>query len=424
MDPQVFFQREKADAMLSIDQDFSPNGSEDPAARVTKDGPTMLWQIPIEQFPTRPALLDTTVFVSAFEFESDAEGIEIGGVRAYELMTGTNLWNFETKDSWLSPVVTDGENLFVATVELSGPFGGGDPIGGVSVMKLDPKSGEILWKTHADSTEPADLILDVDSGQLMLVTTNLTYELYSQNSMRMTDRETSVTMIDRADGRIAGEVSLGATGIDIHIRDGIAYFLGGPLFDPDQEHDVQFVHSIRAHDLRNGELVWEGSPPKNSDHFITTDESNLYLFTAWGGQDPEVTAYDRANGTIMWNKGVSESNHNEVPLNRMDQTLLYRKTEKVTALDPLTGADLWTITGDAKVEEPQLTKIKDAAHLTVRQANGTRSETLYALNPIDQKLYWKYRLDGRLLGEPIIADRFIVFSTDDRGSVGVLSTMQ
>lgn len=167
---------------------------------------------------------------------------------------------------------------------------------------------------------------------------------------------------------------------------------------------VAFNQAVYAVSLDNGRELWRFSPEiEGEGGFYATPavhEDRLYV----GGYDGVVVALSRDEGTLVWERKLSDGRIIGGATVAGDLLLVPSADRHLYALDLDDGEITWTFEADGPIWGRPLV-IDDRAYL------GALDHHLYALNAGDGTLIWNRRLGGALADQPTSLNGLLLTGT-------------
>lgn len=166
--------------------------------------------------------------------------------------------------------------------------------------------------------------------------------------------DSSLYAISRKSGRKLWQIDAGFGGSFTTLDEGGQYVT---VLTPFSKVTKEYDYHLRRVRMTDGKMMWEKFLPQSNENNRLTGMigagSQVILYgDPMQGEDMPLLGLNASTGKVMWSKKVEGSSR---VMNRGDERyLLIKQREKLQALDPDTGAVVWTTTGEKAVtgEEP------------------------------------------------------------------------
>ena len=249
-------------------------------------------------------------------------------------------------------------------------FGSGD----ANVYCLDRETGEILWKSPAQSTEEVEAQYDIDTYNVNWFEGNI--GMLPDGTLLAPNDNYLVYALDRESGTrksayLANEMVWSLPSINIDT--GRLYFASCN----------QILQNVFAYDV-SGERLWK------TGSFGTVAATTLLTSNAEkgavivGGFDGFVRAFAQDSGKLLWKYGTKDHIYSS-PAQLSDGTIIQGSTDgTLYAIDPDTGKSIW----EFDTLEPIRSSPAVDGNGNIYFGNGEGK--LYCVNP-DGTLRWSYQ---------------------------------
>ncbi len=249
-------------------------------------------------------------------------------------------------------------------------FGSGD----ANVYCLDRETGEIIWKSAAQSTEEVEEQYDIETYNVNWFEGNIA--MLADGTLLAPNDNYLVYALDRDTGErktayLANEMvwSLPSVNLDT----GHIFFAS----------DYQILKNVFAYDI-DGERLWQ------TGSFGTVAATTLLTNTAEngavivGGFDGFVRAFAQESGKLLWKFGTKDHIYAS-PAQLSDGTIIQGSTDgTLYAIDPKTGKSVWEFDTLEPIRSSPAVDGNDNIYF------GNGEGKLYCVNS-DGTLRWSYR---------------------------------
>lgn len=277
-----------------------------------------------------------------------------------------------------------GQNLIVPTAD-------------GTIYALDLDTGKIIWQQPIDPQQPLRTLAVTGWHDLLL--------LGAENLANLPTHDRALLAWDAATGKPRWRWSSRGDNLSVPlVIDHTAYFTTS---EP----------QLYALDLQNQSLLWSAETGAWSPDAAASARDILVV----PSRGPEVSAYARANGQVLWSFCAQDQEMETLhlrPAVSSELAILSGWGKRLYAVDLQTGAPRWVFSAERGItsaplllDDLLLVGVKD-----FRAAQGSKKPGygLYALDIASGTARWKFPTGKHIYSTPVTAGSLVIFGADDQ----------